>query len=568
MFESTQKNRLTGINHQNDNIVYQPKFWLVGLISLSISIMLNMIGLVIPLYSMQVFDRVLPTASISSLLSLTLTALIFIGVSIVFDGIRNSILVRCAGRFDLSLTGLLRQDMTSKNAYSCQRDVETIRGFISGPVACSLIDLPCSVILFAGLFWISQVTGWLILVSSFLLLAIGYANYLLTKSSRGAAITAGTEEQRLASILSRDLHASAAMGTRYVFARQVHGLRQAVILHLRRAQGRSGWIEAVGRGLRQIVQVATVALAAVLVLKQAIGPGSILAMSMLSGRVLAPIERISGSIFVLYNVIHASMRLRKNLSLCHPNTKVQSLSSHSGMFALENIVVFTDSKNDRKVLLDKLSLRLSPGEILIVRGGSGTGKTMLCHLLAGLRPPSRGRVTLDGYDLNDLDREFFHSNIGYLCEVNRFAEDTVEGIIARHGIVNHDDVVQAAKLAGVHATILKLENGYKTMVGDKTTLCSGELRRIAIARAFYQYPRLIVLDDPTAHLDGDGEQDLAESLKRISSETMSTIVVVSRSEVIQAIAHREIWMRGAQPPHVKHLSTVRTSAVAVPRSVA
>ena len=568
MLDSTLKNRLPAIGHQNDNNVVDPKFWFIALLSFSISIILNIIGLVIPLYSMQVFDRVLPTASMSTLLSLTLTALIFIIVSITFDGLRNSLLVRCAGRFDLSHVNVLRRAMTSRDAYNCQKDVENIRSFISSPVACSIIDLPCSAILFAGLFWISPITGWLILVSSFLLLGIGYANYVLTKSSRTAAIRAGAEEQKMASILSRDLHATAAMGTCYAFAHQLYGLHQAIILHLRRAQGRSGWIEAAGRGLRQIVQVATVALAAVLVLKQAIGPGSILAMSMLSGRVLAPVERVAGSIFSLHHVLHAVIRLRKNVAASVSIRDTQSLANHSGVFALENISVFADLKSGRKLFLDKLSVCLSPGEILIVRGGSGTGKTMLCHLLAGLRPPSRGRITLDGYDLSDLDRELFHSNIGYLCEINRFAEDTVEGIIARHGIVDHDDVVQAAKLAGVHATILNLENGYKTLVGDRTTLCSGELRRIAIARAFYQYPRLIVLDDPTAHLDGDGERDLAESLERISSETMSTIVVVSRSELIQAISHREIWMRGAQPPHIKRLSRVRTSAVTIPRSVA
>ena len=192
-----------------------------------------------------------------------------------------------------------------------------------------------------------------------------------------------------------------------------------------------------------------------------------------------------------------------------------------------------------------MSVRLGQGEVLVVGGATGSGKTLLCQLFTGLRVPSRGSVTLDGYNLRTLDPAFLRRNIGYLCENNDLGAGSVEEVISRRGTPKHEDVVLAAKLAGIHDTVLRLRHGYKTVVNENTGLSAGELRKIAIARAFYQFPMLIVLDNPTLHLDGDGEEHIAKSLQFIKARSSSAILIVTKSDIIKAFASVHVFMRGS-----------------------
>ena len=532
----------------NEQHSLKPRFLFVGAACLLLSIVISLFGLVAPLYSMEIFDRVLPTASMPTLVAITVAAFCAVAVSVLVDGVRSSLLSRCAGRIGLAYSAPLLRVKNDEASRTRLHDIDTVRSFVAGPIICSVFDLPASVTSFVASFWINTLFGWIILISAMLLMAAGFGGYLATRSARIAGRSVGAEERSLSQILSRDARSGAAMGVEFLLAERAQQLHRYALRHLRLVQDRSGWIEAFSRGLRAAVQIATVAMAAVLVIRQTIEPGSIVAMSMLTSRILSPVERVAASVGSLVNLSASVKRLHRSGSGSTSDITGQSLATCNGSFALEEVAITVDELAGCRVLVESMSVRLGQGEVLVAGGATGSGKTLLCQLFTGLRVPSRGSVTLDGYNLRTLNPAFLRRNIGYLCENNDLGPGSVEEIISRRGTIKHDDVVLAAKLAGIHDTILKLRHGYKTAVNDNTGLSAGELRKIAIARAFYQFPMLIVLDNPTLHLDSDGEEHLANSLQFIKSKSSSAILIITKSELIKHIASVYVFMRGSSSP--------------------
>lgn len=507
-----------------------------------------MFALVGPLYSIQVFDRVLPTASMPTLRIVTVAAISAYVAGFFVDGVRNVILSRCASRIDLAYRVPLLRLRADEASRLHTHDIDAVRAFVAGPLAPSLFDIPSSITLFTASFWISSEFGWLILASAASLLAIGGLNYLSTRSARNAVRRLSAEEKSLSQVLQGESRAGIAMGVALQLAHRADDLHKRVLWHTRIVQRRSGWIESAGRALRMIVNLATIYLATTLVLHHVTQPGSIVAISMLTSRILSPLERVASSVAHLIDMGATVKRLRRFSAGLGAPAIGQSLESCRGDFAIENAVVSVEALAGRLVLIESLSVKLRRAEIAVVLGKTGSGKTLLCQLIAGIRSPTRGRVTLDGYDLRTLDQDFLHRNVGYLCENEGLGDGTIEDIIARRGTPKHDDLVQAAQLAGVHSTVLRLQNGYQTRIGEQSGLSAGELRKIALARAFYLTPTLIVLDEPTMHLDSEGEENLFKSLHILSDVHRSTLVIVSKSEKIIAMAHLKIFMRGANAP--------------------
>jgi len=294
---------------------------------------------------------------------------------------------------------------------------------------------------------------------------------------------------------------------------------------------RTAWTAALARTLRQSVQVAMPAVGAWLVIEQRASPGVMIAATVLLGRALAPVEQAVANWSLLVDARAAWQRLQTLLARSAVPTERMPLPAPLGRLEAHELS-YQPPGTDRATL-SGISLELAPGESMAIIGPSGSGKSTLARLLVGVWPPGAGIVRLDGVDLSRWSREDVGPSIGYVPQDVQLFAGTVAENIARLGEVDSGKVLEAARRAGVHDMILTLRDGYETLVDTNNALISpGQRQRIALERALYGDPRLLVLDEPNASLDGDGEIALGEALKALRGE-ITVIAVTHRTNLVQ-----------------------------------
>jgi PrtD family type I secretion system ABC transporter len=502
------------------------------------SFFVNLLLLAPALFMLQVFDRVLTSQSQETLIVLLLGVAVALGLMAMLDYLRGRLQGVAGNLIAEQLSPTVAKLMLVHTARRAERspseglrDVAGLRNLFSAQGLLALFDMPWAFVYVAVIWLAHPLLGMAAAAASVLMLALAVVNDRVTRRDIEALQKEASRATRYleASIQNAELAQSLGMGDALIARwRQLNAGATALQGPTAR---KSVAMAALTRTTRQAVQVLLQALGAYLVITGEGTPGILVACTILLGRALAPVEQVVGSWRVLAEGRLAFSRLSELLGPAERQPKRMTLPVPSGRLHAQGIV-FRPPQSERMILAG-VSLSLEPGESLAITGPSGAGKSTLVRLLTGLWKPNAGTVRLDHVDLAQWPREALGPWLGYVPQDVELFAGTVADNIARLGKVDADKVVQAAQRAGVHELILALPEGYDTVIDTLGVMLSpGQRQRIALARALYGDPKLLVLDEPNSNLDGAGELALAEALKALRGQ-VTVIVVTHRSTLVQ-----------------------------------
>jgi ATP-binding cassette subfamily C protein len=519
------------------------------------SLLLNVLFLAPSLYMLQVYDRVVTSGSKMTLLFITLALLIALLTLSSLDAIRNRLLIRAGIRLDEILAPkIVKRSMASRSRVTAQtlRDFDTVRQTVSSPVIAAIFDLPWAPVFLIVAFMFHWLIGVLALVSAALLVVVAWrsqrASRQLMEVGTAAMAASHSAAQSVASnaMVVRALGMTGAMVDRQLSHRR-YGLKSVA-----EAQFVGGRYSALTRFLRMFVQSAALGLGALLAIEGEVSSGAIIASSILLSRALQPIEQLTGGWSSLLSARAALDRMSEALG---PDAEIEriytELPAPEGRLEVEQVSV---RGSDGQPVLFGVSMSARPGELIGIIGPSGSGKTTLAKVIAGALPADAGTVRIDGAQLADWEHDRLGRHIGYMPQEPSLFEGTIKDNIARFstdapdGRESTDEAaIRAAKLAGVHDMILRLPKGYDTRLGPMGSgLSAGQAQRVALARALYGDPALIILDEPNAFLDSDGEDALLAALTTSRARKATVLLIAHRKSILQA-ADRLLVLEAGRP---------------------
>ena len=506
------------------------------------SFFVNLLMLVPSFYMLQVYDRAVGSASVSTLLMLTLIMLLLMITMGGLEWVRSRIMVRISTRLDTLLSQRLF-DASFKQALNTSglnataqplSDLNGLRQFLTGNGLFAFFDVPWIPIYLAVMFMFHPWYGWMGIVSAVLLGALAFANEKLTH----APLQAANREQMAATALThkslRNAEVVESMGM-LASLRQHWSTRTHKILALQSlASDRAATMTSVSRTFRQIVQSLVLGLGAYLTINHEISSGLMIAGSILLGRALAPIDQLIGVWKGFLGARSQYARLHELLLKVAAEPERMPLPAPEGAIRVEGLSA--GAPDARKPIIRGVNFQVSAGEVVGIIGPSGAGKSTLARALLGVWPSLAGTVRLDGADISQWRREELGQYIGYLPQDIELFEGSISQNISRFGTVNAPAVVAAARMAGIHELILQLPDGYDTLIGaNGGGLSGGQRQRIGLARALYGEPRLVVLDEPNSNLDDAGEKMLAEALQKLRQSRATVFVITHRSGVLAQV---------------------------------
>ncbi len=504
------------------------------------SFIINLLMLVGPLYMMQVYDRVLTSGSVPTLLFLTLAAggLIFVGS--LLEGARARILVRLGGRFDELLSARMFarsvvHGLTGKTDQNTSlRDLDTFRTFLTGAGLFFFFDAPWTPLFLAVIFLLHPLLCLVAATGAAILFVLALVSELATRKPLTTASQHMSLAMQFAGNASTNADTVEAMGMMPgLRARWQQQYRRGLYLQSR-ASDRAGLLTATTKFIRPMLQVAILGVGAYLALNQVISAGAMIAASIMMGRALAPVEGAIGNWRSFVLARNAYGRIRETLTSAGRKTSSLMLPSPVGAVSVERL--FGGPPNAGKPIIKGVAFELRAGEALGLIGPSASGKSTLAKLLVGVWPGLQGSVRLDGADIAEWDRAALGPYVGYLSQNIELFDGTIADNIARFGQVDSEAVIAAARDAGVHEMILRLPEGYDTRTGPGGAMLSGGQRqRVGLARALYGQPTLIVLDEPNANLDGHGDAALLKALWGIKARGATLIVIAHRPSILEVV---------------------------------
>ncbi len=503
-----------------------------------LSCLLNLLLLVTSIYMLNVYDRVLASGSLDTLLWLTFIAVFSIIIYGVLEQSRRKTLSRVAGWLEAELSApILQQAMEMRLAgnggRAGTRDVGDLRRFYSGDAVLAFLDAPWSVIFLAFIWLLHPTLGLFATIGALGLLGLALANDGLTRS-RQMRLSQLTKVQQ--DNANRYVDAGETIGP-LGMARAVFGAwdqsQEEIAAEQRILTDRTTTILSIVRSLRQGLQIGILGVGSYLVLAGEISAGAMIAASIVMGRALAPIERATGAwrAFVAARTALASLT-ELFASVARSQAPRVTLPRPRGRFAFDNVLFAAPGTSEP--VLHGLSFALKAGQNCAVLGPSGAGKSTLCRLAVGAWRPARGHVRLDGADVFDWNPEDLGPHIGYLPQQVELLPGTVAQNIARFREIDSGAVVRAAMTAGVHELILALPDGYETQISLHSRLISlGQRQRLALARAIYGNPAFVVLDEPNANLDEQGDRALVETLDALKRAGTTVLIVTHQASVLK-----------------------------------
>ena len=508
----------------------------VGVFSLA----LNLLMLTVPLYMMQVYDRVLSSRSGETLLMLTVIALAALALVGLLEGMRHILLARAAARLetnvgDRALEASVRQANRTGADLQGLRDLAQIRQFVASPLICALFDAPIAPLYLAVLFIVHPHLGWIATAAALLLVIVSVTNQALTRRPLGEASRHGLAAMQTAQSHVRNAEALQAMGMFPNALARWGGSNAQALRAADRASSRNAMLTGLTRFLRLTLQIAMLGYGAWLVLHDHLSAGIIIAASIISARALAPLDQAIGGWRTFTGALQAYRRLKALLEREPEETPRTELPPPDGSLSVEKL--FYVPKPDMPPILKGLNFAIEPGDMLGVIGPSGAGKSTLARLMVGGLQPSAGAVRIGGDEIGHWPASTLGPHIGYLPQDVELFPATVAENIARLDLEpDSKAVLAAAELAGCHELIQRLPNGYETMVGPQgQALSGGQKQHIGLARAFYGKPKIVILDEPNAHLDNKGDQALMAALKKAHDAGITCVVITQRASVVPAL---------------------------------
>jgi PrtD family type I secretion system ABC transporter len=512
------------------------------------SLFINLLALVSPLYMLQVYDRVLSSRNVTTLVFLTVIAVFLYFVYGSLEALRSRILVRGGARFENVLrTPLFETTFTAtlgrkSGTLEAQpfRDADTVREFFTGTAMLAFFDLPWVPLFIAAAFFLHPIFGWLAIGTGILTLILTVINELSTRKSLGRATQASISAHADVSATLRNAEVMRAMGMAAGLKHRWAERRDDQINWQAVASDRGGALMAGMKSYRQIVQVFILGLGGYLCLQGELSGGGIIAASIVVGRALAPIELAVSQWKVFQNARGAWDRLQGLFRAIPQNQERMSLPAPKGSFKVEQIIA--GAPGEKTSILRGVSFQLDQGETLAVIGPSAAGKSSLIRVLLGVWPAAAGTVRLDGFDITHWDPHELGPHIGYLPQDVELFSGTIAQNISRFRDTTHAEVIEAAELAGVHEMVQQLPNGYDTQIGESgQALSGGQRQRMGLARALFGKPRIVVLDEPNANLDSPGETALVNAVRHLK-QTGSTVIFVTHKTNMLTLADKVLVM--------------------------
>ena len=518
----------------------RPHFVLAALFSA----LLNILFLAPTLYMLQVYDRVVPTRGLGTLLFLTLIFVFATATLSGLDFIRARLLTRASLRLDRLLSGqvisalLARADRTQSS--QVLREFDVLRSALTGVGALALFDAPWTPIYILICFLIHPLLGALALVGSVVLLSITALNEHATKQP-----TLRATEANARGYLSLDQSVTLngvvrALGMRRALTFRHLQQREIASELIFKANLKGSTYYTLTKFTRLTLQSVALGVGAYLAIEQKISPGAIFAASLLVTRALGPIEQILGAWKSIVQAQGAWRSLQALLAASDGHRPRTLLTSPTSRLEVERLSVFTQRQD--RLLVNEVSFALQPGDVLGVIGPSGAGKSTLVRAIAGATTLLRGSIRFDGADATDWDESQLASHVGYAPQEPSLFQGTVKDNITRFRTASQDlpdidaQAVEAARECGAHDFILRLPEAYETELGPGGAgLSAGQAQRISLARALFGAPKVVIMDEPNAHLDAAGEQELVGTILRLKGRGATVIVVAHRTGVLSVV---------------------------------
>jgi ATP-binding cassette subfamily C protein len=509
--------------------------------------MSNILMLTGAVFMLEVYDRVLPSRSVPTLVGLVILATGLYVAQGLLDLIRSRILVRIGARLDDALSGrvyetIVRLPLKVGNrldGLQPLRDLDAVRSFLSSAGPNALFDLPWLPIYLAICFLFHPYIGLAALVGAIILAVITLLTEVMTREPTRAATGYSLARQSLAETSRRNAEVLMAMGMTSRIGARWGDANAKYMAAQRRASDVAGGFGAASRVLRMMLQSGVLAVGAYLVIYQLATAGIIIAGSILSARALAPVDLAIANWRGFVAARQGWKRLADLLAALPSQSTPMELQPPSRGVAVESASALPPGSD--KAVVHDVSIALKPGNGLGIIGPSGSGKSSLARLLVGVWRPARGRIRLDGAALDQWSPDSLGKHIGYLPQDVELLAGTVAQNIGRFSDpLDPQAIIAAANAAGVHDLIVGLADGYETQVGEGgTALSAGQAQRVALARALYGNPFLVVLDEPNSNLDSEGDDALGRAIMSVRNRGGIVVVVAHRPS---AIAHVDLLL--------------------------
>ena len=496
-----------------------------------------------PLHMLQIYDRVLVSRSEITLIVLTALAIGLLVIYGILEGVRSRIMLRVGLQFDelmsSRLLNMVFELAVSRPSVSSPqqiiRDSDSVRDFIGGPAVIALCDAPWVPVFIAACFVLHPILGFISLGGAVLIFALAASNEWLTSGKLTEANRLLIKAANDAAVSLRNSEIVKALG-------MIPGIKNNWIKNRDTALGfqslagdRASTILASSRFIRMGLQVTILAAGGYLAIQDEITPGTMIAASIIMGRALAPVEMAVAQWRNFISVRDAYNRLNELVEGYPEPPELMDLPPPLGNISLNQVFIKAPEQPVSNIILNNITLDFSPGTITGVVGPSGCGKSSLLRGIVGVWPLFRGSVRYDGANIENWGAEKLGPFIGYMPQDVELFGGTVAQNICRFTQLDSEEIILAARKAGVHDLILQLQDGYDTNIGiGGQALSGGQRQRIALARALYKRPRVIVLDEPNSNLDSAGEKALTEAMIEAKKDGATVIVVSHRPSLLNS----------------------------------
>jgi len=537
MANPAQKKKTTANSELKEAILASKKsFIIVGVFSLFV----NLLMLVPSIYMLQLYDRVMTSRSEDTLIMLTSIVMVLFITMALLEIVRSKILVKIGNKLDSILSQRvfdtlfeLANKHPGKASSMPLNDLTQVRQFMTGNGIFAFFDTPWIPIYVALLFMFHPVLGYFAIFAAIVLVSLTIFNEYSTKTKLAEANSLNRASTVFVDMNLRNAEVINAMGMKNNIKEKWKEKYYGFLNAQNEASSKAGIFSNVSKSTRMMFQSLILGLGGYLAIHNEISSGMLIAGSILMGRALAPLDLLINTWKGFSSARASYARLEALLADFPKDKEYMELPDPKGEIMLEGVVVIPPGSKQPSI--KGISMKIDKGDVVGIIGPSAAGKSSLARAILGLWPLVQGKVRLDKADIHQWDKEHLGKHIGYLPQDIELFEGTISQNIARFAEVDSKKVVEAAQKAGVHEMILRLADGYDTKIGaGGATLSGGQRQRIGFARAIYDNPVLVLLDEPNSNLDDQGEKALVQAIRILKEMGTTVILITHRPSILQA----------------------------------